>query len=222
VSTARSLSSIPPPPPLTHPGIHPPITPTSIKPWLKSLKGSIVITGATGGIGSCIVNDLIEGVGEGERIYALSRRVEGSSISKSWDPEIVTPVNWDCSTDDPMPSFLEEGEKVKLIIHTAALLNGSHGPEKNLKSINQTHFLNSLNTNTYSLIKIYQSLLPHLSPPTHFYPTLINLSARVGSITDDKSGGWWSYRISKTASNHAQVLAGVEVNRQRHKCNFLR
>ena len=37
----------------------------------------------------------------------------------SWDPEIVTPVNWDCSTDDPMPSFLEEGEKVKVSLKSA-------------------------------------------------------------------------------------------------------
>jgi len=79
-----------------------------------------------------------------------------------------------------------------------------------------------MNVNCYSLISLYQSFLPFLhSPASGRYPVVINLSARVGSISDNRSGGWWSYRISKTASNHAQKLAHIETNRQRHLATFL-
>ncbi|GMH98081.1 hypothetical protein TrST_g10771 [Triparma strigata] len=121
-----------------------------------------------------------------------------------------------------MPNFLPSSEKLKLIIHTAALLNGLHGPEKNLKSIDPTHFQTSMSINCYALIQMYQELLPSLTPPTSTSsPFFINLSARVGSTTDDKSGGWWSYRISKTASNHSHLLAHIETNRQRYRCCFM-
>ena len=40
-----------------------------------------------------------------------------------------------------------------------------------------------------------------------------NLSARVGSISDNKLGGWWSYRMSKAALNMATVNMALELKR---------
>jgi len=46
-------------------------------------------------------------------------------------------------------------------------------------------------------------------------PTVIaNLSARVGSISDNQLGGWYSYRISKAALNQATRTMGLELKRQ--------
>ena len=52
--------------------------------------------------------------------------------------------------------------------------------------------------------------LPADRPPT----VVINISARVGSISDNQLGGWYSYRISKSALNQATRTLGLELRRQ--------
>ena len=48
---------------------------------------------------------------------------------------------------------------------------------------------------------------------------IINLSARVGSISDNKLGGWYSYRLSKAAMNMFTKTLSIEV--KRHNCMVL-
>ena len=52
--------------------------------------------------------------------------------------------------------------------------------------------------------------LPTNRPPT----VVVNLSARVGSISDNQLGGWYSYRMSKAALNQATRTLGLELKRQ--------
>ena len=42
----------------------------------------------------------------------------------------------------------------------------------------------------------------------------MNLSARVGSISDNRLGGWYSYRMSKSALNQATRTLSIELKRQ--------
>lgn len=52
--------------------------------------------------------------------------------------------------------------------------------------------------------------LPTGRPPT----VIVNLSARVGSISDNQLGGWYTYRLSKAALNQATRTMGHELMRQ--------
>jgi len=52
--------------------------------------------------------------------------------------------------------------------------------------------------------------LPSDRPPT----VVVNLSARVGSISDNQLGGWYTYRISKAALNQSTRTLGLELKRQ--------
>jgi NAD(P)-dependent dehydrogenase (short-subunit alcohol dehydrogenase family) len=52
--------------------------------------------------------------------------------------------------------------------------------------------------------------LPNGRPPT----VVVSLSARVGSISDNRLGGWYSYRLSKSALNQATKTLGLELKRQ--------
>lgn len=52
--------------------------------------------------------------------------------------------------------------------------------------------------------------LPSGRPPT----VIANLSARVGSISDNQLGGWYTYRLSKSALNQATRTMGLELKRQ--------
>ena len=53
-------------------------------------------------------------------------------------------------------------------------------------------------------------VLPTGRPPT----VVVNLSARVGSISDNQLGGWYTYRISKAALNQSTRTLGLELKRQ--------
>jgi NAD(P)-dependent dehydrogenase (short-subunit alcohol dehydrogenase family) len=59
------------------------------------------------------------------------------------------------------------------------------------------------------------ALMPSLKTTKDAAPSVVmNMSARVGSITDNGLGGWYSYRMSKTALNQATRTMAHELKRQ--------
>ena len=57
--------------------------------------------------------------------------------------------------------------------------------------------------------------------PTKVFPQdfsfLVSMSARVGSIADNKLGGWYSYRASKAAQNQITKTLSLEIERTGYK-----
>jgi NAD(P)-dependent dehydrogenase (short-subunit alcohol dehydrogenase family) len=73
----------------------------------------------------------------------------------------------------------------------------------------------SVKMNTTSVLDDNQTDLVEIALPTGRPPTVIaNLSARVGSISDNRLGGWYTYRLSKAALNQATRTMGHELKRQ--------
>ncbi|WP_369912220.1 SDR family NAD(P)-dependent oxidoreductase [Limnohabitans sp. 2KL-1] len=96
---------------------------------------------------------------------------------------------------------------------TGGLTVNGRGPEKRLDELDATHLLNTLHLNAVGpglLLK-------------HFVPLLASgqrviwgkLSARVGSIEDNRKGGWYGYRAAKAALNMLLQTAAIEVARRR-------
>merc|ERR1711893_554927 len=54
------------------------------------------------------------------------------------------------------------------------------------------------------------------SKPQHS-SVLVNMSAKVGSITDNALGGWYSYRLSKAALNMTTKNLSIELGRGKRK-----
>jgi NAD(P)-dependent dehydrogenase (short-subunit alcohol dehydrogenase family) len=87
------------------------------------------------------------------------------------------------------------------------------GPEKRLADLDaatmaRAHAVNAIGPAL--LIKHFHGLLPQQERSL-----LAVLSARVGSIGDNRLGGWYSYRASKAALNMLLRTAAIEVARQR-------
>lgn len=101
-------------------------------------------------------------------------------------------------------------------LHLACAIPGVLHPEKNPRQIDADLSLETFRVNTIGpllLVKHFSELLPKkatdlgapgssggsdsVSLPRH--ATWLSMSARVGSIADNKAGGWYSYRSSKTA-----------------------
>jgi len=96
---------------------------------------------------------------------------------------------------------------------TGALTLNGRGPEKRLNELDAEHLLNAFHLNA-----VGPSLLLK-----HFVPLLASgerviwgkLSARVGSIQDNRKGGWYGYRAAKAALNMVLQTAAIEIVRRR-------
>src|ERR1700731_4795545 len=67
------------------------------------------------------------------------------------------------------------------------------------------------------MLKHFLPLLPrHSSPASKLFPQefsiITSMSARVGSIADNKLGGWYSYRSSKAAQNQITKTLSMELS----------
>ena len=100
-----------------------------------------------------------------------------------------------------------------VVICTGLLHQPPHGPEKSLDQVKSSTLEQAFAVNAIGPLQLLQSLLPLL---THDEPSLIAaLSARVGSIEDNRLGGWYSYRASKAALNQLWKTAAIELGRRR-------
>lgn len=122
----------------------------------------------------------------------------------------------DYSTDS-LANIITKLKNQQIELHQVVLFNGQlhnqqNMPEKKLEEINQEYFSQLMQSNTLTPILCLQSLLPLLNHKTQC--TITALSARVGSINDNKLGGWYSYRASKAALNMLFQTAAKELARR--------
>ena len=106
---------------------------------------------------------------------------------------------------------------LRLVINTAGLLHGPQlQPEKRLRAVTRSQLRQSFELNAYGPILLARSLESALPRdlPSHF----ASLSARVGSIGDNRLGGWYAYRAAKAAQNQLLHTLAIEWARQLPLC----
>lgn len=106
---------------------------------------------------------------------------------------------------------LREDEKFHLIIHAAGVLHTANfSPEKKLGDLNYAQLEATFRVNTFGPALVLRHFCPLLDTQRG---VLAVLSAKVGSIKDNRLGGWYSYRASKAALNMLLKTAAIEVKR---------
>lgn len=121
-------------------------------------------------------------------------------------------------TDEPgiaaaAAAVAEHGPLHLVLCATGALQVDGRPPEKRLAELDPTTMARAFAVNTVGpalVIKHFHALLARRERAL-----LGVLSARVGSIGDNRLGGWYSYRASKAALNMLLRCAAIEVGRQR-------
>jgi len=98
-----------------------------------------------------------------------------------------------------------------IIDATGAIAINGIGPEKALSSLNPDHLMQAFLINTIGPAMVLRYFSPLLAKGSSVYA---KLSARVGSITDNKKGGWYGYRSSKAAFNMMLQTAAIELQRK--------
>jgi NAD(P)-dependent dehydrogenase (short-subunit alcohol dehydrogenase family) len=104
------------------------------------------------------------------------------------------------------------GAGLRLVIDATGFLHG-HGfmPEKKLSQIDPAQLAYGFAINAVGPALLMKHFLPRLARSER--AVFATLSARVGSISDNRSGGWYGYRASKAALNQLVRTAAIEIAR---------
>lgn len=107
----------------------------------------------------------------------------------------------------------QQTPQLHLVINCVGFLQaGDITPEKSLRQIDPTPLLRYFQVNSISGILLAKHLLPLLN---HDRPNIFaTLSAKIGSIGDNRLGGWYGYRASKAALNMFLKTAAIEYGRR--------
>lgn len=160
-----------------------------------------------GGIGSGISAQILQQA-EVERLVVLSRSARTHADSR------VQFVQGDVSCPETLADVFKRVSTPCCVINTIGFLHGdSFTPEKRLADVKKDALLHSIEVNAYSTIALAQAIEQNFSRKQAV--SLVALSARVGSIADNRLGGWLSYRVSKAALNMALRTISVEWRRTR-------
>jgi len=99
----------------------------------------------------------------------------------------------------------------QLIINTIGVLHSEHWmPEKRLDDLNADQLMDLMKINTIGPALTIRHFSKLLDPQNSI---MVTLSAKVGSIEDNRLGGWYSYRASKAALNMLIKTAAIELTR---------
>ncbi len=162
--------------------------------------GLAVVIGASGGIGAALVRRL-EGDPGFARVLGLSR---ATGLDLTQQDSIAGAA---AQTADLAASL---GLPLRLVIVATGFLHGSgEVPEKSLRQLDPAHMAKSFALNAIGpalLMKHFLQLLPRQGKAV-----FAALSAKVGSIGDNRLGGWHSYRASKAALNQLVHTAAIEL-----------
>ncbi len=178
--------------PATAPGVGP-ASLLSLPPQYRAL-----VVGASGGIGAAFVQALAAD----PRCASVTGLHRASTPAVDFaDPPSVARA---AATLVPQGPF-------HLLVNAAGLLHGPLGPpEKKLADIDSARLLATLSANTVGPALLLRHFSPLLARERAL---LVMLSAKVGSIGDNRLGGWYSYRASKAALNMLLATAAIELRR---------
>ncbi|MFN0194090.1 MAG: SDR family oxidoreductase [Aestuariivirga sp.] len=166
--------------------------------FLKS--GIAVVFGAGGGIGSALLIAL-NSTDEFQQVVGFGRKTS---------PPID--LQDEASLERAATMASEMGELRLVIDATGFLHDDRQGPEKSWRQLDAENLARAFAINAIGPALIMKHVLPRL--PRAGKTVFASLSARVGSIGDNRLGGWYAYRASKAALNQLVRTAAVELARR--------
>ena len=176
---------------------------------MNDLQKNVLIFGANGAIGGSLSTLYANA---GASVFAVTRNphvFENSNIKN-------TVVNYDDdhAFESAMDSLFSEYVPDIIVVACGALCIGEKMPEKSVVDIDAQYMEDLYRVNTILPTMIMKRVISRMPRDRDF--KFAALSARVGSISDNRLGGWYGYRASKAALNMIIKTASIEV-RRKHK-----
>ncbi|MBU1189869.1 MAG: SDR family NAD(P)-dependent oxidoreductase [Gammaproteobacteria bacterium] len=177
----------------------------------------MLVTAASGGIGLALAQQLAERYPL-RRLYLTTRDIDQHAALRALAAQhancelLQVDLLSEADLARLAAAISAQDEQLGLVINAAGLLHrGERGPERRLQDLELDWMQQLFAVNALApalLLKHLQPLLPRDQPFI-----IAMLSARVGSITDNRLGGWYSYRASKAALNQILRTAAIELRR---------
>ncbi len=209
----------------TNPGWDAGMSDQKVKSFGLDAPFSAILVGTTGGIGSALLEQTVGSVvahstdsANPGHVFALDRQAQ------THDPSTITSISANALVEeqlalavDTIKSRLQQHQlaPIRLVIVAVGALHTAEGkgPEKSLRDLSAQSMQEIFAANTIAPALAAKYFLPLL--PKSGRAIFAALSARVGSISDNELGGWYSYRASKAALNQILKTASIELSRSK-------
>lgn len=179
-----------------------------------------LIIGGTGGIGKAMVEQLINHKAGDSAGHTARPQVFATYYKNVPDLEADN-LHWlsmdicdEQSIEQASDVIKHQTNHLDWIINCAGLLHtGEQSPEKALRQMDTAFFLQNMQVNALASLLIAKHTKPLLAKAQRSAdnPAIFaTISARVGSISDNQLGGWYSYRMSKAALNMGMKNLSIE------------
>ena len=161
-------------------------------------KNIAIVFGASGSIGSNI------------SLQLQNKNFKVYDFSRNNNPTIdILNENY---LKDISNTFIKKNIKIKLFINAIGFLHDEkYSPEKKIQDINFKYMKKSFEINTIPTALMIKYFVPLMAKDEK--SIFATISAKVGSISDNFLGGWYSYRASKAALNQIIKTASIEQKR---------
>jgi NAD(P)-dependent dehydrogenase (short-subunit alcohol dehydrogenase family) len=169
------------------------------------VSGTAVVIGASGGIGAAL-EEALRDEGAFDTVFGFARSRTGDRHLDLEDEASIAAA----------AAIVAKGTAPTLVIVATGVLHAdSHGPEKTMRELDAAWLARTYAINTIGPALVAKHFLPLMTKGQR--GVFAALSARVGSITDNKLGGWYGYRASKAALNMMIRTLAIEERRRNER-----
>lgn len=185
----------------------------------KTNRGNALIVGASQGIGLGFVRSLLQ-QDNVPRIFATYR--QGNTAQEllqlaQESGDRLTCLQVDITEEAQIAAATQQIKEsvgqLHLVIYCVGVLHQENlSPEKSLRQINAENLIYSFQVNSIGAVLLAKHLMPLFKKTEKSIFACI--SAKVGSIGDNRLGGWYGYRASKAALNMFLKTTAIEYSRR--------
>ncbi len=159
---------------------------------------TVVITGGNRGIGFELAKQAAK---KGARVICGVRSPDEATDLKTALQPLGDVLELDVSNDESVKAFADQlrtrVKSIDILINNAGVYLDA--PNSSVENLESSVVLETLNTNSVGPLRVTKALLPFLKAAAA--PKVATISSLMGSLTDNKAGGAYAYRMSKTAVN---------------------
>lgn len=178
-----------------------------------------LIIGASQGIGLGFVQELLNYPNLGYIYGTYRRKATASSLIELVNsyPERLHCLEMDITQESSIAAGIkiitQKVTQLHLVIYCVGILHqGNLQPEKSLRQIEADNLIYYFQVNSIGAVLLAKHIMPLLR---HKQDSIFaSISAKVGSISDNRLGGWYGYRASKAALNMFLKTISIEYSRR--------